>query len=247
MINTTSNTFFHTLEGQIDIDKNGYVYVPINGPTFAYILKVSSDGVSTLFAGNTSKGGDVNGNALSTALFGSILGVRVDKYDNVFLADSDSASIKVVSNTSIVSEIAYTGDVMYDLAFDLAGNLFVPCFFFRILQKITPLGVKSTYAGTLNVRGFELGIPGKFSRLYGAVTDKCGNVFLADYGTYTILMVNSSRHVNLIAGTPDVYGNVNGPGNASTFSDVSYMAFDKFGDLYVTEYGGQIIRKITFS
>lgn len=86
-----------------------------------------------------------------------------------------------------------------------------------------------------------------------AVDPSTGDIFVADTGQNTILMISPSGTVSTIAGTPGTAGSANGvgndssgTGNAATFNAPSAVAFDPAnGDLFVADTGNNAIRMLT--
>lgn len=82
-------------------------------------------------------------------------------------------------------------------------------------------------------------------RPYGITIDSSGNLYVADRGNQTIRRINSTGDVVTIAGTVGVIGSVNGNGTTAQFNDPAEVAVASSGDLYVSDTGNNVIRKIT--
>jgi len=68
---------------------------------------------------------------------------------------------------------------------------------------------------------------------------------VADSGNGTIRKVTAAGVVTTLAGTAGIAGYANGTGAAAQFNDPQGVAVDSSGNLYVTDYYNQVIRKIT--
>ena len=132
-----------------------------------------------------------------------------------------------------------------DIAFDAAGNLFVAELESNKIRKITPNGDVSTFAGSGAVGSADgTGIAATFNKPYGLAFDSFGNLFVCDYGNHKIRKITPAGVVTTFAGsgTP---GNTNGTGIAASFKYPSDIAVDAQGNLFVSEFGNNQIRKIT--
>jgi hypothetical protein len=131
------------------------------------------------------------------------------------------------------------------LATDAAGNIFVTEGNGRRIRKITPQGDVSTYAGS-GADGFSDG-PGpsaKFGNLAGICLGPDGSLFVIDATNTRIRKVDSQAIVSTIAGDGG-QGHLDGPGLTARFNDPTSLLYDATsGNLYVVEYGGEIIRQI---
>ncbi|MFT6292691.1 MAG: sugar lactone lactonase YvrE, partial [Ilumatobacter sp.] len=119
----------------VAVDGSGYVYV---ADTFnSLIRKISSTGVVTTLAGDGSRSA-VNGNGIS-ASFDFPLGVAVDGFGNVYVADQNNDLIRKISSTGVVTTLAGDGSrgavnangtsasffTPYGVAVDGSGNVYV--------------------------------------------------------------------------------------------------------------------------
>jgi len=82
----------------------------------------------------------------------------------------------------------------------------------------------------------------------GLVVDKQGNVYLQEIDNNRIKKITPDGVVSLFAGSPSSQaGNQNGQGSAAlfSFSSSSGMVMDPEGNLFVSDYGNQSVRKVT--
>ena len=103
----------------------------------------------------------------------------------------------------------------------------------------------SVLAGT-GISGFRDG-PGnqaQFRWTTGLAVDSTGNVFVADANNHRIRMITPGGEVSTYAGSGEI-GAKNGTGAEASFNYPYSIAFDSSGNLYVSEDGGNRIRKIT--
>jgi sugar lactone lactonase YvrE len=130
---------------------------------------------------------------------------------------------------------------------DSSGNTFVTDTGSNTIRKITPAGVVTTFAGTAGLSGSTdaIGAAARFNNPKGIATDNSGNVFVVDSGNHTIRKINSAGVVTTLAGGVGVFGSTNGTGGAARFFYPSRIAIDGSNNLFVTDSGNHIIRKIT--
>jgi sugar lactone lactonase YvrE len=109
--------------------------------------------------------------------------------------------------------------------FDAAGNLFVADAGSHTIKKITPSGVVSVFAGTLNTSG---NTSTRLNTPDGITIDDSGNFYVSDLGN------NSIRKITPVGVITTFATGVTGP------ASITYSA----GNLYVAEQGGHSIVKI---
>lgn len=138
------------------------------------------------------------------------------------------------------------------IAADPAGNLFVTDFGNYTIRKITPAGIVSTLAGTPGVAGTNdgYGSSALFTHPHGIAADTNGNLFVTDLGANwtvggTIRKISPDGMVTTIAGTPNVSGTNDGPGNSALFKAPWGIAADNNGNLFVSDTLNYTIRKLT--
>jgi sugar lactone lactonase YvrE len=89
------------------------------------------------------------------------------------------------------------------------------------------------------------GAAARFWNPSGVAVDKAGNVFVADSSNSLIRRISGGGIVTTFAGSPGQPGSANGTGAAARFRIPHAIAVDRSGNLYVTDYGNQTIRKLT--
>jgi len=81
---------------------------------------------------------------------------------------------------------------------------------------------------------------------YGAIADAAGNVYIADPVNYRVRKINLSGIVNTIAGNGS--SSSSGDGGPATSAGLNWpadLALDAAGNLYIGEYFGHRVRKVT--
>src|ERR1700743_231602 len=210
--------------------------------------------VST-FAGNTTKGSkDGTGTA---ATFYNPYSVAVDSHGNLFVADVDNYLIRKITPAGVVSTFAGSGDVgsvngigtaasfglPLGIVIDGSDNLYVADATNKLIRKITPAGVVSTFAGSgTNAITDGAGTAASFKVPGYMAIDATGNLFVTDYSY--IRKITPAGLVSTIAGNGG-QGAATRTETAADFNGATGIAVDAADNLYVTDYNYNLIRKIT--
>jgi hypothetical protein len=217
--------------------------------------------VSTVAGTGTQ--GLVDGPRVTTAELNWPYGLAYDGDSVIYFSDGANHCIRKMSaNTGLVTTIAgngtagfqdgvgaiarfnYPDDVFYKSGFLYIGDNMNNC-----IRKmdISTYSV-TTIAGT-GVAGYLNG-PANQAQFKGgngitlAVANN-GDIFVAD-GSNAVIRKISGGQVTLYAGTPGVYGYIDGPAATAKFHRPRYLALDTTtGDLYTTDINNNVIRKIS--
>jgi sugar lactone lactonase YvrE len=131
------------------------------------------------------------------------------------------------------------------IAADAAGNVYVSDLGNNLIRKINSNGLVTTLAGsgaTGNANG--TGTHASFSVPNGIAVDAAGNVYVADYGNNLIRKITPDGLVTTLAGS-GAPGAKDGTGTDASFNSPAGVAADAAGNVYVADYGNNLIRKIT--
>ena len=128
---------------------------------------------------------------------------------------------------------------------DASGNLYVADNDNRVIRKITPDGVVSTYAGN-GEWGHEEPSGNKadvrLAHPRGITFNNAGNeLYFTENGRQRISKIDASGNVTVISGNGD-WNDAVGDKNNARYQDPSDLAFDSAGNLYVSE--DQRIKKL---
>lgn len=130
----------------------------------------------------------------------------------------------------------------------LTNNLLTILFSFSALSlQLHAQDAISTLAGQAQVSGAAngTGTNALFSDPAAIVADASGNYFIADSRNDAIRKVTPAGVVTTFAGQLGVAGLVNATGTSAQFDAPSGLAFDAGGNLFVSDTGNNVIRKIT--
>ena len=138
------------------------------------------------------------------------------------------------------------------VAVDSMGNLYVADIAKDTIRKVTPTGsnwVVTTLAGQAGIRGSAdgTGTNAQFNEPAGVAVDSMGNLYVADSDNDTIRKVTptgSNWVVTTLAGKVGISGSADGTGTNALFDLPHCVELDSVGNLYVTDYGNETIRKM---
>ncbi|CAN1512836.1 NHL_like_1 domain containing protein [Flavobacteriaceae bacterium] len=128
---------------------------------------------------------------------------------------------------------------------DASGNVYVSDTSNNRIRKITPSGVVSTFAG--GVYGYADGTStvAQFRYPFGICSDASGNLYVADSGNSRIRKITPSGVVSTFAGSGIEGYADNSIGINAQFNTVMGVCSDALGNIYLTDWGNNRIRKIT--
>ncbi|MEN2489349.1 T9SS type A sorting domain-containing protein [Flavobacterium sp. B11] len=126
---------------------------------------------------------------------------------------------------------------------DANGNIYVVDARNHRIRKISPEGYVTTLAGSTQGFADGQGTAAKFDTPYGICIDKNGNLYVTDHENHKIRKITPSGLVSTFTGSTS--GLVNGNISQAKFSRPYGICIDNSGNLYVTDYGNDKIRKIT--
>jgi sugar lactone lactonase YvrE len=106
----------------------------------------------------------------------------------------------------------------------------------------------STFAGSVNGSSGSAdgtGTAASFNNPYSITKDSKGNFFVTDNLNQTIRKITPQGVVTTFAGTAGQVGDADGTGSAARFRNPTGICIDASDNLYVTEFNGNRVRKIT--
>ncbi len=136
--------------------------------------------------------------------------------------------------------------------FDNSGNLYIADTGNNVVRKITPTGTISLFAGTGSAN--HTGDNGRamlaaINAPRDVAIDSLGNIYILEAGTNDIRRVDTTGVITTCAGVPSTTANpTSGDGGAATAAYLNSpraIAIDSSNNLYIAEYNGQVIRKVT--
>jgi gliding motility-associated-like protein len=197
----------------------------------------------------------------SASSFGGPWNITIDGAGNFYFSDFGNNKIKKITPFGGVTTLAGSGDKACNDGFgttasfsypigvvtDKAGNVYVADALCHVIKKISPLGNVTTLAGT-GSPGYhdDIGKLAAFNTPLGLAIDAAGNIYVADSGNERIRRITPLGVVTTFAGDGTL-GSTDGLNTSASFYDPSGLVFDALGNLYVSDAGSSLIRKISVS
>ena len=223
----------------------------VSGPLFKYKFTAM---VTTLAGGLNS--GYVDGIGVD-AKFGQSHGLCNDEWGNVYMVDYFNSKVRKVTPQGVVTTIAGgtsgyadgTGSAALfagpmDIVYAGNNNFYIADTYNHMIRKMSVGGVVSTIAGAGSV-GFANGngTAAKFYNPRAICLDANGNIYVAEALNHKIRKISPSGDVTTLAGSSQGYQD--GEGTNAKFDQPGGICVDAQGNVYVSEFNNNKIRKIT--
>ncbi len=247
----------------IAVGSDGSFYIP--DPDFNRIRKVDTTGIISTIAGNEFFGNTGDGGLATNASIGHPTGVAFDCLGNLYFTDAYYSVVRKINTDGIISTITgtgvngYSGDggdataaTLYgpaDLTVDNLGNIFISDLKNNVIRKINSLGIISTFAGT-GAFGYS-GDGGSATNAHlfypeGIITDELGNIYFSDEENNCVRKVDSSGVISTIVGNGTLgFSGDEGMATEAQLNNPAGLAFDRHGNLFITDCLNNRIRKVT--
>lgn len=244
-----ANAQFNRPDG-IAMDSHGNVYI---GDTRNHkIRKITPNGQVSVFAGSTE--GNTDGTGIN-AQFSHPSGITIDSQDNLYVVDSGNNNIRKISPSGIVSTFAGSTEGDTDgmgtdakfnepigITMDEQGILYVADSGNNKIRKISPSGIVSTFAGSIQGDADGTGTSAQFSTPIGIIIDSHGTVYVGDTFNNKIRKITPNGQVSTVAG--NIQGDADGTGTNAQFNFPIGITIDNQDNLYVADSENNKIRKI---
>jgi TonB family protein len=189
----------------IAVDSKGVVYIADTG-NFR-IRKITTKGVISTFAGDGERRLAGDGRSGKDARFNDPLGLAVDAGNNLYVADSGNARIRVITPSGKVSTCVCGSQTSFlrpeGIAIANDGTIYVADSGGNRVRKITPKGTLVAFAGT-GAPGFNGDAGPAVSALLksprGLSVDKTGAVYIADTGNHRIRRIDAKGVITTVTG-----------------------------------------------
>jgi uncharacterized protein (TIGR03437 family) len=251
-------------------DPNGNMYIADSRNN--RIRQVSTSGIITTFAGNgtVSPGGGPSaygdGGPATSAQLHLPMGVAVDQYFNVYIADTGDNTIRQVTADGNIATIAgdsfpsYQGDAGLaiaaelhnpeDVAVDSSGNIYIADTANAYIRKVTTDGNINYIAGDGSIGYSGDGGYATSADLiapFALAVDSSGNVYFAENGDSRIRRIDAkSLDISTVAGNGT--NGFSGDGSTAINAEMNSptgLALDSAGNLYIADSLNCRIRKVT--
>ncbi len=192
-------------------------------------------------------------------------GMAVDAHGDVFIADAGNDLVREVTSTGTITTFAgngakgYTGDNGQALkaelndpvavAVDAHGDVFISDAGNQVIRKVSPSGIITTFAGTLNSPGYsgdgKAATAAKLNSPGGIAVNAAGDLFIADTVNNVVREVSTAGIITTFAGngTAGYAGN----GKAATQAELSTptdVAVDSSGNVFIADSNNNAVREV---
>jgi hypothetical protein len=224
-------------------------------------------GTIVAFAGTSgTHGPNGDGGPATAAQLWNPEDVSTDLSGNTYIADESNCKVRKVSPAGIISTLAGTGTCgpltgaggpathaqlsgPIGVAADAAGNVYFADHFNSEVDKVSPAGILTVFAGT-GTSGYtgdngpatqaELEAP------WAVRVDRSGDVFISDTGGASVVReVNSSGIITTVAGNgTSGYTGDHGPATAAELYSPVGLYVDAAGNLFIADQGVHVVREV---
>lgn len=240
------------------VDGAGNVYIALYD--YHVVLKLSPDSMITRVAGTGTPG--FNGDNLSAtdAQLNGPIGVAIDPFGNLYIADNGNNRVRKVSNGSITTVAGngnpgFAGDdgpatdasvgTPTGVAFDRAGNLYVSDGYSRVREISN--GLIATVAGN-SVKGYggdgTSALTATLNQPAGLALDASGNLYIADTANNRVRKVSNGIMTTAAGNGASGFSGDYGTAAGAQLALPAAVAVDPYGVVYIADSGNYRVRRI---
>jgi sugar lactone lactonase YvrE len=239
---------------------SGDVYIADSGND--RVRRIDSQGVISTVAGSGVEGFSRDNQRATKTALNTPLGVVADSMGVIYIADTNNNKVLKVDGSGVLTTVAGTGtrgfggdgrnaqkamlNKPYAVALDPAGNVVIADSGNSRIRKVVN-GVITTIAGSLPGYGGDRGAATRARLLVptSLAYDRDGNLFVADLGNQRVRRVSTNGVITTVAGSGvKGYGGDGGSATRARFSYPTGVATDRFGNVFVSDFGNNRVRVI---
>jgi uncharacterized protein (TIGR03437 family) len=251
-----------TLDHGIATDAVGQTYFASS--SLNAVFKLDTAGMVTRVAGTGLAGFSGDGEPATSAQLNFPLGVAVDASGNLYIADTSNRRIRKVASNGTITTVAGNGRIGYSgdggpatsaqvnwpmgVAVDASGNLYIADSVDCRIRRVSQNGTITTVAGngTAGYRGDRgPAVSAQLDSPNGVAVGASGDLYIADTDNHRIRKVAPDGTMSTVAGNGTAgYGGDGGPATSAALSSPRRVAMDTSGNLYITDFGNNRIRRV---
>lgn len=224
---------FLNMPTAIAVDGNGRIAI---ADGFNYAVRVFREGGTIISVGD---------------LKGSIpLATATDQSTNLYVTDDEPALLKIAPNgsTTLITGGSKDNGEFAGVAVDNAGNAYIADYNNENIRKVTPSGSTTIIAGNGNIlaSGDNGAAIAAGMDPFDVALDNRQNLYVADRANNRIRKIGPDGVITTVAGTgqPGYLGD-GGPATAALIADPTGIAVDNAGNLYISDHGNGVVRRVT--
>ncbi len=245
----------------VAIDNYGNLFISDNANQ--RIRRIDASGKITTIAGTGSPGYNGDGISATSAELYSPHGIAIDKTGNIYVCDVLNERIRKISPSGIISTCAGTGSSgvlsngiatataisqPFDVVTDESGSVFFTSPYANRVCHINSTGMLNIIAGTTSFGYNGDNISASTAQLhnpFGIALDGSGNVYVADVLNVRVRKIDKAGVISTVAGK----GTTGFAGDGGLAIDAEMkqplgISVDKYGSLYITDYGNERLRYV---
>ena len=196
--------------------------------------------------------------------------VALDFSGNIYIADWGSQTVRRIDASGIIHAFAGTREGTYNgdgipatsaalnspacVLADCSGNVFIADSWNYRIRKVTADGIISTIAGNGVPAYSGDGGPATAASIWiptGITFDACGSLYICDWQNNVVRMLGTDGNISTFAGqNADNWHGYDGDGHGADSAKMylpASLAIDGLGNMYIADYGNNVIRAIGIS
>jgi uncharacterized protein (TIGR03437 family) len=206
-----------------------------------------------------------DGGLATLAILNQPLGVALDRFGNLYIADSETQRVRQVAASGVIDTFAGTGAAGYSsdnipaaaaelyspmgVMTDAYGDVYIADTYNHRIREVVGNGIITTFAGTGTGGSGVENLPAAQTELRGprgVCTSLTGILYIVDTSNSRVLRVPAGELVQLVAGngTAGLAGD-GGPGRTAELNQPDACAVDSTGNLFIADTLNNRIAKVS--
>ncbi len=245
----------------VAVDDTGALYI---SDRFNHrVRQVDPNGIIRTIAGTGAAGFNGDNRAAAGAMLNQPRGLAFGRDGSLYIADHYNHRIRRINAGGVISTVAgdgrddFGGDggpglsasIKYpsDVAFDAIGNIYIAEEASHRIRQLAPTTIINTVAGNGRLTFAGDGGPATAASLaapIGVAWDESGRLYIADSQNKRLRVVASGVINTLAGGATEAIFRSRVPALSAVFANTRRLALDGPGNLFVSDEGARLVRRI---